>query len=195
MFLCYDARMPFDIGAGILIALGLGYIYPPENFALWVLLGVFFALLPDFDALINAVQYRGLDHEYSHRDLLHLPLLYTPIGTLCIYVFSPHVALLFALCSFAHFVHDSIGIGWGVQWLSPINTDHFSVLYLYQPPGKPALRKKYFYRFAHADIDALDRVHGDPDWIRHIYREMHPFAIVEFLVLAAGIALLCIYGL
>lgn len=182
--------MPLDIGVGILVSLGVSHVFGFDPNAAWIFAGVLFALLPDADAIVNAVQYRGLGHEYRHRDLFHRPLLYIPIGVLILFPISYALAVLFVLCSLAHFVHDSIGIGWGVQWLSPINTDHFSFLYLFRPKGKPSLPKKYFYRFPHADIDALDRRFGDPDWIRHIYIELHPFAIVEIVVFVVAMVVL-----
>ncbi len=184
--------MLLDIGVGILFALGLAPLLHVEHTFMWILAGVVFALLPDVDALVNLVAHRGLGHEHKHRDLCHLPLLYIPIGVLILFPISYALTTLFVLCSLAHFLHDSIGIGWGVQWLSPINTDHFSFLYLYQPPGKPALPRKWFYRFAHADIDRLDRQYGDHDWIRHIYIELHPYAIVEALVFLVALGALYI---
>lgn len=184
--------MLLDIGAGILIALGLVPVFDISHVGIWVLAGAAFALLPDIDALVNLVQYRGAGHEYRHRDLLHHPLPFISAGVLMIFPFSHELSILFALCALAHFAHDSIGLGWGVQWLSPFSSDHFSFLYLYQPPGKVALPRRYLYRWRHADIDALDRAHGDHDWIRHIYVQMHPFALTEFAVFGTALAVLYI---
>ena len=182
--------MPLDIGVGIFAAIFLsGWLHVPLSVA-WIFAGIFFALAPDIDALINFIQFRSTKHAYHHRDLLHLPLVYVPVGTLVVNFFNPNFSLLFLICSLAHFVHDSIGIGWGVQWLWPLNTDHFSFLYLYQPTGKPPLERKLFYRFRHAEIDALDAMHGDADWVHNIYVRMHPYAIVEILVCIAALVTL-----
>jgi hypothetical protein len=182
--------MLLDIGAGILIAIGLAdWLHVPLT-TLWIFLGVLFALGPDVDAIVNLIQYGGAGREYHHRDLLHLPLIFIPLGTAICFIFSPSLALLFALCSLSHFVHDSIGIGWGVQWLSPFITDHFSFFYLYQPEGKPALSRKLLYRFPHSEIDELDVEHGDPDWIHNIYVRMHPYSIFELMVFIIALIVL-----
>src|SRR6185436_6524853 len=117
--------MLLDIGVGILAALWFGE-------PVW--LGILFALLPDIDAVINFARFRSTRFAYRHRDLLHLPIIYVLIA-FAVYFFNPPVAALFLICTLLHFVHDSIGIGWGVQWLWPFCTDHFSFLYLYQPAG------------------------------------------------------------
>jgi hypothetical protein len=164
--------MLLDIGVGILAAL---WLHEP------ILLGIIFSLLPDVDMLISLVRYRGSAGVYKHRDLLHLPIVYVLVG-LALYPFSPSTALLYIVCSLAHFLHDSIGLGWGVQWLWPFSRNHFSFLYVYQPSGKPALPRKMVYRWRHEEIESLDKIHGDPDWIRHIYLDLHPFAIIEIAV-------------
>ncbi len=173
--------MLLDIGVGILAALGLAELLQVPITTSWIGAGIFFALLPDLDALVNYVQYRSFRMAYKHRDLLHLPIVYVLLAVL-IYFFSPTLALLCIVCTLAHFIHDSIGVGWGVQWLWPLNTDHFSFLYLYQPEGKPLLPRQLFYRWKHIDIDALDAKHGDPNWIHNIYVRGHPYGLVELAV-------------
>jgi hypothetical protein len=77
-----------------------------------------------------------------------------------------------------------------VQWLWPLSRDHFSFLYLYQPPGKPSLPKKYFYRFPHDQMAELDAQYGDPNWIHNMYVKLHPFALVELAVFCVAVAIL-----
>ncbi len=182
--------MLLDIGVGILAALGLQvWLHVPAT-AAWVWMGIAFALLPDIDALVNLVRFRSTRLAFKHRDLLHLPLVYIPFGTLILYVFNPSLAALFALCSLLHFVHDSIGIGWGVQWLWPLSTDHFSFLYLYQPAGKTPLPRRLSYRWPHASINSLDTAHGDTDWIHNIYVRLHPYALVELGIFLLALSVL-----
>src|ERR1043166_1457460 len=114
--------MFLDLGVGILAGLLL-------KEPVW--LGIIFSLLPDIDALVNLAQFKSTRFAYHHRDLLHKPMVFAVLGV-GLYLFNSTLGALFLLCSLAHFVHDSIGIGWGVQWLWPFNTDHFSFLYLYQ---------------------------------------------------------------
>ncbi len=185
--------MLLDIGIGILAALFVSAALHIHASAWFIIPGIIFALLPDFDALYYAIINHGMPKAHRHRDMMHIPLLFIPAGTLLLFFFSPAYALLFFVCTLAHFIHDSIGIGWGVQWLYPFNSDHFSFLYLYQPPGKTPLPKKIFYRWRHDEIDTLDGVHGDPDWVRNVYLHMHPYAIVEAAVFIVALLGLYIY--
>ena len=183
--------MLLDIGVGILAALGIGELLHIPITGWWIATGILFALLPDIDAIIYFARYRDMSQEHHHRDLLHIPLLFIPVGTTLLYLFSPALALLFAICALVHFIHDSIGVGWGIQWLRPFNDDHFSFLYLYQPAGKPHLPKRLLYRLERDKIDEIDAEFGDHDWIRNVYLRFHPYAIAEYAVFVA--ALLALY--
>ena len=98
--------------------------------------------------------------------------------------------MLFALASLGHFIHDSIGIGWGVQWLYPFIKDHYSFFYIYKPRWRAErLPRRWLYIWKHDEIDALDARYGDPDWIRNIYFRGHPYAVTEFAVFLAAVLL------
>ena len=78
-----------------------------------------------------------------------------------------------------------------MQWLWPFRDEHYSFLYIYRPPNRTGyLPRKWFYAWPHRDIEALAARYGDPDWIKNIYLRPHPYALVEYLSLAAAIAAL-----
>lgn len=118
--------MPLDIGLGLIAGALFHYLtgvplLPSE------ILAVGFILLPDIDAVVQVLRRGSLQRmSADHRDLLHRPLLYVPIGTALTWLFSDwRVAVLFAVCSLVHFVHDSIGTGWGIAWLRPITRNYY----------------------------------------------------------------------
>jgi len=173
--------MLLDIGAGILAALFVGrWFYLPIT-ASWVGAGIIFALLPDADYLLHLARGGTVHNASRHRDLLHYPLVFALIAVALGHLFGGPWKYLFFFATWFHFLHDSIGIGWGVQWLYPITNDHYSFLYLYHPKGKPRFPKKWIYVFDHEEIDRLHETHGDPDWFEHIYLKLHPYAIIEFV--------------
>jgi hypothetical protein len=181
--------MPLDTGFGILIAVTIAKILGIKASASFIIWGVLFALSPDVDAVLNIFRPHGMQHTHRHRDILHYPLIFIPLGTLVIFFISPIHSLLFALCSLMHFLHDSIGIGWGVQWLFPFKRDHYSFLYQYDW-ARNGLPLKLIHTWKHEEVDLLDEKYGDKNWFANIYLKFHPYGIVEYVVFALGIAAL-----
>lgn len=174
--------MPLDIGIGIFAAIVVGKIFSLELSPLLVGLSIAFALLPDIDFLYALARNgHGNHHAISrHRDLVHYPLLYLPAGALLALPFGAEWSLLFLLASVGHFIHDSIGIGWGIPWLWPFTNRNYTFIYRYSPPGKK-LPQKLVHRWERERIDELIEEYGDPDWFRNIYVRFHPFFVAEIL--------------
>ena len=184
--------MFLDIASGICIAIGLQHFFGlPLGFSV-IAACIVFALLPDSDFIVHLARGGTSKNAAHHRDLLHYPLVYIPLGMLLISLLSIPLAIAFGVSSLLHFLHDSIGIGWGVQWLYPFTASHYSFLYLYQAKGKTSLPKRYFYSWKHEDIPAINKQYGDPDWIKHIYLNWHPYAIIEFAAFLAAVAALLV---
>lgn len=182
--------MFLDIGAGILISIFVSRLFDVPLSVTFIIGGIFFALLVDIDYIFYFFSNKSLKNVHRHRDLLHYPLLYIPLGILFASFINVSWAVLFGLCSLAHFIHDSIGIGWGVQWFYPFTKDHYAFFYLYQPPNKEKLPKKFIYIWKHENISVLDFKYGDDNWIRDIYLKFHPYAVFEFLVFLISLIIL-----
>lgn len=183
--------MLLDIGVGILSALLASSLFDVElSFGL-ILFALIFSLLPDIDTLFHIRKGRSIDSHkgHDHRDVWHYPLLYIPAGTLIIGYFSSLYGFLFALTSFLHFFHDSIGIGWGVQWLYPFSRKHFSFFYHYDV-YRNNLPKHLIYSWRHKEVDELSEKYGDKNWIKNVYLKWHPYAIVEFFVFVVSLLVL-----
>lgn len=180
--------MFLDIGLGIFSAMAVSVWYGVPLTLAFVTAGALFALSPDLDFMALALRRRNALH---HREGLHYPLLFTPVGAVICSIFGLPWAALFILGSLGHFIHDSIGIGWGVQWLFPFGKDHYSFFYIYKPRWRTErLPNKCFYIWKHDEIDAIDARYGDPDWIRNIYFKWHPYAVIELLIFLVAIVAL-----
>ena len=186
--------MFLDIAFGLIAALGVSTaLQIPLTWDLMIL-GPLFALSPDMDFLIHLGRGGSSKNDDRHREILHLPLIFIPIGMLGIaFLMNPVWALLFGICALGHFIHDSIGIGWGVQWLFPVTSDHYSFFYIYQPQHKEPHPKKVVYRWKNAEIEKLAELYGDPDWIRNIYLQFHPYALFEYAALIASVIEVFVY--
>lgn len=187
--------MFFDIGTGILSAIFIGSLFHVPLTTPMIVVGILFALGPDLDYLYHILRHRHGQNDFEHRNLLHLPLLYLPVGTVIVFlVAGPMYATLFLIPSLLHFIHDSIGIGWGVRWLYPFSTDNIAFLYLYSGKIREGLRRPIFVFDAETLRQTVSE-HGDSDWKRSIYGKLHPIAIIEysFFVLSLIILFLSVY--
>lgn len=186
--------MPLDIAVGIFLAMGVSRFFGHDATGTLVAAGIIFALLPDADYLAHLARGNSSKNAHRHRDLFHIPLLFIPIGVLILHPFGREWQILFGAASIAHFLHDSIGIGWGVQWLWPFLSEHYSFLYVYRPPNRAdRMPRKWFYAWPHRDIESLAARYGDEDWIKNIYFKFHPFAMVEYAAFAIAIAALLLF--
>ncbi len=109
--------MPLDIGIGLLLGIWLNAL-TGYSYMLCLAVGPLACLAPDLDYIWKIIQTKKLPHS-EHRDGLHYPLIVVPfVGLLGILIHS-YVGLILALGTLSHFIHDSVGIGFGVKWLFP----------------------------------------------------------------------------
>lgn len=172
--------MPLDIGIGIFSAIIASKLFGVELSPLFLWIGIALALLPDIDFLYILAR-RGLRDTHAiikHRDLLHYPLVYLPVGAAVTFPFGPEWTLLFLLASAGHFLHDSIGLGWGISWLWPFTSRSYTFFYRYTTPQK-RFPPKILYRWERSDIDRLIDEYRDPNWLKNIYFRLHPVFATE----------------
>lgn len=185
--------MPLDIGLGILSAIYISHTFgTPLAITVWF--GILFSLLMDIDAILYVLKRGNAGLIHNHRNILHYPLLYIPIGALLLIPFGIPWLLLFVINSLFHFIHDSIGIGWGVKWLYPFSKNSYSFLYVYKPVAKKVfLPQQILYVFKPEQIQSLAETHGDKNWIKHIYFSFHPYGMIEYIVFILSIISLLMY--
>lgn len=186
--------MFLDIGAGILASIFISFGFQMELSFYVLAAGIVGALSPDVDYIVHLLQGGSSKDDKRHRELIHYPLIFLPVVFLIFYPLGIHIAGAFTLGAFFHFVHDSIGLGWGIQWLYPFKKDHYTFLYLYQGTTKERVPRKLIYVWKNEEIDTLDERYGDTDWLQNIYYKFHPFALVEYGVFIGAVLLLFWYA-
>ncbi len=176
--------MPLDIGIGLLLGIWLNSV-SDIGYTASLFVGVVALLLPDIDFVWQLVAKRKLPNT-SHRDMLHLPLLFIPLVSLFGFFVSPYIAAALALGALLHFAHDSVGIGFGVKWLFPFRENSYAVYHVHLPANQDMPRKR-LYSWTDKERLATAQKCADPQWIRHIYFGLHPYGIAEYSVLLVGI--------
>lgn len=139
------------------------------------------ALLPDLDFVWHFLRRRPIDrHAHRHRELLHTPLLLLSLLFFVLFPFGVEYAILATLLTFAHFVHDSIGIGWGVRWLFPFRNDSFK---FFENGSFLAVRTP-------TQVAEAAEARGDDDWFRNIYMRPSKTLLMEMAILGFAIGIL-----
>lgn len=179
--------MPLDIGVGLMLGVLL-HANTAYSYAACLTVGVLASLLPDVDYIWRLL-FGDRSPDTSHRDMLHYPLLFTPVVGIIGLLFSNEVGLTLVAGSLAHFIHDSFGVGFGVKWLYPFNKKSYMFLFQASTPANKDMPKQLVYVWDDDQRAHMIKKYGYKHWIRYVYFRPHPFGIFEYAVLVLGIIL------
>lgn len=177
--------MPFDIGIGLMLGVALSVV-SGLNYQLSITIGVISCLLPDLDYVWSTI-VNNKAPDSDHRDGLHYPLLFIPVVGAIGFIINPYIGVTLVLGSLAHFMHDSVGVGWGIKWLYPFKSNSFMFLYRAGLPTNKNQPKQLTYSWSDEERTIAKAKYGDDGWIRHIYLEPHVFGVIEYTVLIIGV--------
>ncbi len=196
--------MLLDIALGIFTALGLATATGVKASLLLVVIGVVFALLPDIDFILYCIlhpkkAFSRSSHE--HRNTLHYPLLYIPIGSIVVWSIFELIghsglfmSILFMIASLLHFIHDSIGIGFGVLWLYPFSKTHYAFLYRCSLKDTGENKNwKWLYTWTFEEMKETSQQEENDHWFRDIYLSFHPYGMCELIVFLLSLVVLWLY--
>lgn len=172
--------MFLDIGIGIIVAVFVRDFFPTDSFSLLVGVAIVFSLLPDLDFFLGwAKGWRG-KNTHLHRSLFHVPFLYVLIVGIFVWVVGGWSwSALFVVLSLSHFLHDSVGIGWGVQWLRPFSSRWYKFL---SDKNGSFKYKKFLVSWSDKELLNFARQHGRDDWFENTYLRITPTVILEVAV-------------
>jgi len=183
--------MLLDTGVGILLSIITSWFFQTKLTIFLILAGIVFSLLPDLDFLIELLKHGSVGGKVirEHREIFHYPLSYLPIILLVFIFFGEIIAIFLSLCLFAHFLHDSIGIGWGIKWLWPFSQKS----YKFFSDKKGLFCCRPIVSWEKKELEKIVAQYGDPDWIKNIYFKLSPILVVEFLFLVLSVIFLFFY--
>lgn len=182
--------MPFDIGIGIILTIIFGQLYGIEITASFVLVGIIASLLPDMvDGVPNIKKmFRG--HAHEHRDGAHYPILFLFTTFLIAWLVLPwgiSGAFIFTIIVLVHFIHDMIGVGWGIQLFHPFSKKFIK---LCTPTYRNGDTKRRLYAvWTKEEMHAVAKEYGRDDWIVWYYGK-HIGGYIEWVTLTVGVGYL-----
>ena len=170
------------MGIGLLLATLFGQAVGGESSLILLLAGVVSSLWPDVDFIVWVARGHKVDHlAHKHRDLLHRPFALTPLLTLGVWAWlGPLYALLFCAATLAHFIHDTIGHGWGIRWFWPIDSRYWCYRSFDNRPAK-------MYAWTLSEQDQLCEQYGNRNWATEGYSLASANLRKELFVLLVGV--------
>ena len=182
--------MFLDIGVGILLSVWTSWHFQTDFTFFLILFGIIFALLPDIDFFIELVKHGSVGGKTikEHRQLTHYPIAYIPVALFIYFLFGVEWAFLFFGAALFHFIHDSIGIGWGIKWFWPFSKRTYKLF--------SDKNGKFFLGGVSWDDKELKiavEAHGDPNWIKNVYFRPSLTLIIESMGLLISLIILYLY--
>lgn len=183
--------MFLDIGIGILLSIWTSWFFHVDLIFILVLAGIIFALLPDIDFFIELIKHGSVGGKVirEHRELTHFPIIYIFVAILVYLIFGAMWTILFSLAILAHFLHDSVGIGWGIKWFWPVSKKAYK--FFSEKDGK--LSRRLVVSWSPEELTKVVASHGNSNWIRNIYLRPTPIAIIEFSFFISSLFVLYLY--
>ncbi len=183
--------MPFDIGIGILISILASHIYGVDLSLKLAFISVLANLIPDLDVFIELAKRGRIGGRVQghHRELSHFPLTFIPFIWAVNYFFGQFWAFIIGLNLLVHFLHDSIGMGWGIKWLWPFSNR----AYKFFSNKDGSFSSRFLVSWSPIELKTVIHNHGDDHWLKNFYFKLHPIAIFEFVVLVLALVILMYY--
>jgi hypothetical protein len=175
-----------DIGLGFIISIFASEYF---DFALnpgFIVGCVIFVLLPDWDFWFYKVFKSKFSAKiHDHRDVAHYPVAYLILSLVVYFLFGHIWATSFFILTMLHFVHDSLGIGWGVKWLWPFSEKTYK--FFSQENNEFGLK---FFARSSQELEQAIQKHHDPDWFKTYYCRLTVISVLEAVIFIVGLGLL-----
>jgi len=179
--------MPLDVGVGLILGILLSHLNS-YNHGLCLAIGVAASLLYDLDFIWSAVRTKSvIAPGTEHRDGLHYPLIVIPFLGVLGSLINPALGLVLALGALLHFIHDSIGVEFGVKWLFPFKKNSYAFFYHTGLPTNKGMPREKLYSWSDKEREEARKRYGDPERIKHIYLRPHPYGVAEYAVCLVGV--------
>lgn len=176
--------MILDIAFGIFGAIIFSNIMKTELSLFLVLFGIISTLLVDINLFPFIKSFKLNKYHHKHREFLHYPLLFLPIGFFGILIsLNLPLAIFFTISVLFHFIHDSIGIGWGIQWLYPFSKKY----YKFFSDEKNELSTRFMIIRTPEEQKAAVEKYGRNDWLKHYYLRPTIISITEYTAFVIAI--------
>ena len=183
-----------DTGLG-LIAVTITAVSFNEPYSLlfvsWVLL---WAYLPDLDGLLHFFNTNhfvaDIEHGRDHREGLHYPLFWALMFSVVVYIFGLNAWTFSAvLVTVFHFLHDMIGVGWGVQILAPFDMGSYRLFSKKWVSADISLWPILIRYSPEEQVEAIRNL-GEVDWIDRYFCRLTPVSVIDYGLFVLGCVML-----
>lgn len=173
--------MPLDIGVGILVSILASYVFGADLSFKLAALSSLSNLIPDLDVFVELAKRGRIGGRVQghHRKLTHFPITYIPISVLTYYFFGELWAFVISINLLAHFLHDSVCMGWGIKWFWPFSKRSYK--FFSEKDG--SFSANLITSWSPSELKSVVARYGDNHWFRDFYLRLHPVAVFEFLFL------------
>lgn len=182
--------MLLDIGVGIILSIVVSKWLGVALAGSFVVGGILFSLLPDIDVVAELLKYRNLGG-YTvriHREWVHYPFLYPVISVVVYYFLGAVWVALFASGLLWHFLHDSVGPGWGIKWFGPFSKKNYK--FFSEKDG--TVSNRVVVSWTPDELAETLKKHHNPNWFRDIYLSLSFINVIEFIGFVVGLIALYI---
>lgn len=178
-----------DMGSGIFLTHFLGKAFAQSLYWWSYSLGIFLALVPDVDVILQKLTRGKIDSK--HREITHYPMFVVPAAFLFVGLLGSLLGssplfwgTLAGSCLVAHFLHDSIGEAnrWGIKWLAPYYWNSYQLL-MRKYPGE---NLRIICIWTSGEL-ARVKLFSLETWIRTYYLRATGESIASLVWLAAAI--------
>jgi hypothetical protein len=183
--------MFFDIGIALILAsISINTCdMAPGITTLFAILAI---LSPDIDVPVELIQRKTLGGKKLgfHQELTHYPLIHLIISIFIFLLLGHQYSFLYLGCVLSHFIHDSIGTGWGIKWLWPIKKVRYKFF-----ADKDGLTNfsQPFVSWGNEELIKKVEEKGNPNWFKDLYLKPSKYLITEIIVFIIGLLIYFIF--
>ncbi len=110
------------------------------------------------------VVFKHIKRDSIHRNYTHFPLTYLLFGIILL-MMEKNVGILFIVNLTLHFIHDSLGTGFGIAWLYPFKKSHYKFFARFDGQLSKNLVQVWLPKVRERVIKAFE----DTNWMQNLY--------------------------
>lgn len=180
-----------DAGIGLIVSAAMiSWFSAPATF-LFVVWIIVFAYLPDLDGAFHFIKtgkaVADLENGRDQREGLHYPLIWSFLFGVLFYIYGFNLWLVSAyMAMMFHFLHDMIGIGWGIQVFAPIEWGSYK-FFSKKWVGADVSLTPVVTRYSKEELRKALIKYGEADWIERYFCKWTHVSVVDYLLFLIGV--------
>ncbi len=181
-----------DGGIGLIVSAAMIMWFGAPETLIFIFWTVAWAYLPDLDGAFHFIKtgkaVADLENGRDHREGLHYPLIWTVLFGGFIYFFGINIWLISAYTAIMlHFLHDMIGIGWGIQVFAPLDWGSYK-LFSKKWVSADVSFTPVVTRYSKSELREALMKYGEADWIERYFCKLTHVSVADYSFFIVGLA-------